>query len=121
PTFKRRRPDPSQKWRARANIVLAIEAQIASGRKPSDVLAEISTKHPSIMKLAGAKAKGILRNTLSGWRKEFRQNRIMNSQAPKFFAVGRQLIEARKNDVPGWRSIARNLLQAPKQVFSPGV
>ena len=38
-----RRPDPSQIWRARANVILAIEAYIASGRPLSEVLTEFST------------------------------------------------------------------------------
>jgi hypothetical protein len=115
-----RRPDPSQTWRARANVVLAIEALIASGQRPSNILAEISTRHPSIMNLAGPKA-GNLRVTLSGWRKEFRQNRIKNSEASDLFAIGRKLIEARRGDAAALREIARGRLRAAKRVFSPGV
>jgi hypothetical protein len=115
-----RRPDPSQKWCARANVVLAIEALIASGRRPSDVLGEISTKHPSIMNLAGAKA-GNLRSTLSGWRKEFRQKRIKNFDASELFALGCELIEDHKRDAAYLRKFARGRLQAAKRVFSPGV
>lgn len=115
-----RRPDPSQEWRARANVVLAIEALIASGRRPSDVLVEMSTKHHSITNLAGAKA-GNLRDVLSGWRKEFRQKRIKNFEASELFAVGSDLIKARKDDVAALREIARSRLQAAKRVFSPGV
>ena len=118
--FGTRRPDPSQKWCARANVVLAIEALIASGRRPSDVLGEISTKHHSIMNLAGPKA-GNLRNTLSGWRKEFRQKRIKNFDASELFALGCDLIEDHKRDAAYLRKFARGRLQAAKRVFSPGV
>jgi hypothetical protein len=115
-----RRPDPSQKWCARANVVLAIEALIASKRRPSDVLEEISSKHPSIMNLAGPKA-GNLRNTLSGWRKEFRQKRIKNFDASELFALGCDLIEDHKRDAAYLRKFARSRVQAAKRVFSPGV
>jgi hypothetical protein len=90
-----RRPDSSQVWRARALVILAIEARIASGRRPSDVLTEYSTRHQSIKRLGGAKA-GNLRSTLSGWRKEFRQNRVKNSEASDLFAIGRECIKARR-------------------------
>jgi hypothetical protein len=124
--YRTRRPDPSQVWRARANVVLAVEALIAvealkaSGRRPSDVLKEIATKHPSIRNLAGAKA-GILHRTLSGWRKEFRQNRVKNSEASDLFAIGRELIESRRGDTAALREIARHRLRAARRVFSPGV
>jgi hypothetical protein len=115
-----RRPDPSQLWRARANVVLAIEAYIASGRRLSDVLTKFSTRYNSIKSLAGPKA-GNLRGTLSGWRKEFRrQNRVKNSEASELFAIGRDLIESRKGDPAELRAIARNRLQAARRVFSPG-
>jgi hypothetical protein len=115
-----RRSDPSQIWRARANVVLAIKAYIASGRRLSDVLTEFSTRHHSIKSLAGAKS-GNLRGTLSGWRKEFRQGRIKNSEASDLFAIGRELIEARRGDDATLREFARNRLQRARRVFSPGV
>jgi hypothetical protein len=115
-----RRPDPSQVWRARANVVLAIEAYIASGRPLSEVLTEFSTRHHSIRSLTGAKSKN-LRSTLSGWRKDFRRGRIKNSEASDLFAIGRDLIDARRGDTAALREFARNRLQRARRVFSPGV
>ena len=117
--YRTRRPDPSQKWRARANVILAIEAYIASGQRPSDVLTEFSTRHHSIRSLTGAKS-GKLCGTLSGWRKEFRQGPIKNSEASELFAIGRELIEAPRGDTAALREIARNCLQRARRVFSPG-
>ena len=94
---------------------------IAFGRRPSDVLKEIATKHPSIRNLAGAKA-GNLRGTLSGWRKEFRQNRVKNSEASDLFAIGRDLIESRREDAAALREIARHRLPSGKAgVFHRGL
>jgi len=115
-----RRPDPSEIWRARANGVLAIEAYIASGQRLSDVLTEFSTRHHSIRSLTGARSKN-LRRTLSGWRKEFRLDRIKNSEASDLFAIGRDLINARRGDTAALREFARNRLQRARRVFSPGV
>jgi hypothetical protein len=114
-----RRPDSSQVWRARANVILAIEALIASGERPTDVLSEISTSHQSIKRLAGAKA-GNLRGTLSGWRKQFRQNRVKNSEASDLFAIGREVIEARRGNAAALRHFAQNCLLRATRVFSPG-
>ena len=114
-----RRPDPSQKWRARANVVLAIEAYIACGRRLSDVLTEFSTRHHSIRSLTGTKS-GNLRGTLSGWRKEFRQGRIKNSEASDLYAIGRDFIDARRGDTAALCEFARNRLQQARRVFSPG-
>ena len=112
-----RRPDPSQIWRAKANVILAIEAYIASGQRLSDVLDEFSTKHHS---LTGARLR-ILRRTLSYWRKEFRQGRIKNSEASDLFAIGRDLIDFLRGDTAALRKFARNRLQQAKRVFSPRV
>ena len=115
-----RRPDPSQIWRARANVILAIEAYIASGQRLSDVLEKFSTKHHSIRSLTRGNTKN-LRRTLSYWRKEFRQGRIKNSEASDLFAIGRDLIDSRRGDAAALREIARNRLQQAKRVFSPRV
>jgi hypothetical protein len=115
-----RRPDPSQIWRARANVILAIEGYIASGQRLSDVLDEFSTKHHSIRSLTGGKTKN-LRRTLSYWRKEFRQDRIKNSEASDLFAIGRDLIDSLRGDTAALHKFARNRLQQAKRVFSPRV
>jgi hypothetical protein len=112
-------PDSSQVWRARALVILAIEARIASGRRPTDVLAEYSTRYQSIKRLAGAKA-GTLRGTLSGWRKEFRQNRVKNSEASDLFAIGCEVIKALRGDNAALSDFEQNCLLRAKRVFSPG-
>jgi hypothetical protein len=118
--FGTRRPDSSQVWRARALFILAIEARIASGRRPTDVLTDCSTRHQkSIKRLAGAKARNP-RSTLSGWRKEFRQNRVKNSEASDLFAIGRECIEARRGNNAALSDFERNCMQQATRVFSPG-
>src|SRR5262249_15876376 len=116
-----RRPDSSQVWRARALFTLAIQAHIATGRRPTDVLTEYSTRHQkSIKRLAGAKA-GNPRSTLSGWRKEFRQNRVKNSEASDLFAIGCEFIKAARGDNAVLSDFAQNCLLKATRVFSPGV
>jgi hypothetical protein len=112
------RADSSRTWHARANVTLALEALIAAGESISEAAAKMANANQSMKHLAGAKSE-TLKTALLGWRKEFRQGRVRNSEASALFSAGRDLIETRKGDIVELRAIAQNRLQAAKRVFSP--
>jgi hypothetical protein len=114
------RADPSRTWRARAQVVLALEALIAAGESESDAAAKIARSNPSIKKgLAGAKS-GELKATLVNWRGEFRKKRVKNFEAGELFKAGLKFMERHKADAIRLRELSKDWLLAAKRVFSPG-
>jgi hypothetical protein len=88
---KDRHPDKGRQWRARAHYVVAVEALILTGTKPSLAFQKIANNCPKLLAFAGKKAA----NTLSGkkaanslservlknWRKEFQRRRESSDPA----------------------------------------
>ena len=115
-----RPPDPSQIWRARANVIVALEALIATGVSHRDAIGKIATTNQRGLKgLAGAKSE-TLESALENWRKQFRKKRgVRNAEANELFEVGFALIEKRKGNTAELHAISRNRLRAARRVFSP--
>jgi|ERR1700674_194565 len=94
PLLRQARPqsrpaDPSQLWRARARVALALEALIRTGLSPSEAAAEVARKVPKIGNLAGAKARmSKLPTTMLGWRKQISAGRVKNFQAQELLQEG---------------------------------
>ena len=121
--YMTRRPDPSQVWRARAHVVrrsaLPSKRSLLLGGGHPMCSRKLRQNIPASGTWPGPRP-GRLHGTLSGWRKEFRQNRVQNSEASDLFAIGGELIESRKGDRAALREIARLCLRRAKRVFSPG-
>jgi len=114
------RADLSRSWKARAHVILALEASIAAGESESDAVAQIANSNPSIKKfLAGAKS-GELKNTLLNWRQEFRKKRVRNFEAGLLFEEGLKHIEKHRGDAAKLRESSKDWLLAAKRVFPPG-
>jgi hypothetical protein len=91
--------DPSQLWRARARVVLGLEALLRFGLNRSDAAAKIARDYSSIAKLAGANARtSNLQTTLFGWRKRLLLGRIKNFEAQELFSAGLETIAALPQD-----------------------
>jgi hypothetical protein len=90
--------DPSQLWRARARVVLGLEALLRFGLNRSDAAAKIALDYPSIAKLAGAKARNSdLQTTLWVAQAPF-VGRIKNFEAQELFSAGLETIAALPQD-----------------------
>lgn len=90
-----RHADASDRWRARARAVLAIEALIATGSKPKqaiDAIAEFS----DLCALAGPRATASLATVLRNWRKEFMSCRVSDIEAALLFDEGCKRIKELK-------------------------
>jgi hypothetical protein len=89
-----RRADPSQLWRARAHVALALEALLRSGLNRQDAALKVARQYPGIASLAGLRAKdSALQTTLFGWRREFKAGRVKNFEASELFAEGIKTID----------------------------
>jgi hypothetical protein len=88
-----RRADTSQAWRARARVVLGLEALIRSGLDRNSAAAQLTRKFPRIAELVRAKARtSSLQTTIFGWRKRLLAGRIKNFEAQELFSAGLEII-----------------------------
>jgi hypothetical protein len=79
---KDRHPDKGSQWQARAHYVVAVEALILTGTKPSLAFQRIANNCPKLLAFAGKKAANSLsERVLKNWRKEFRRRRESSDPA----------------------------------------
>jgi hypothetical protein len=117
-----RPPDHSQLWRARAHVVLGLEACLRSGLNQEEAAAKIARQLPSIAKLAGMKAKdSTVQTIVVGWRKEFKAGRVKNFEASEVFAEGMNRIEELKSSQDLREFATRQVAEPAKflRVLSP--
>jgi hypothetical protein len=89
-----RAPDPSNRWRDRARVALALDAFMRSGLSKDGAAAEIARtarKYSRLRRLAGKKA-GDFATTVIDWRSEFSAGRVDNFEATELFAEGSRRI-----------------------------
>ena len=94
--------DPSQLWRARANVVLAFDALIEAGLTRRDATNKIA-RVSKLNRLVGKKinvrndvvtAQSALSKTVVDWRKKFRSRNLKkNWEVDTFYEAGSELIE----------------------------
>jgi hypothetical protein len=88
---KRTRADPSDVWRARALICLALEASRYAGMKRRKSARAIAKTFDRLPLIAGRKAKGraiesgSYENTIMNWGKRFRAKKVPNDEAQHSF------------------------------------
>jgi hypothetical protein len=107
-----RPPDPSNEWRARARVALALDAFMRSGLSQKDAADKIAKNHSGLRRLAGKKA-GDFATTIIGWRREFSARRVKNFEATELFAEGVHRIGRldAAGDLDGLRRFAANKLE----------
>jgi hypothetical protein len=93
-----RPPDSSQMWRARACVVLALDALVRTGRPTAGAAAEIARDYPQLASLINAKKKDNvlitnLSKTMIDWRKKFAARVVKNSDANDFYEIGAEIME----------------------------
>src|SRR5262249_10261700 len=94
-----RRPDSSLLWRARARVVIGLDALIRAGRRQSDAARDIERNFSELKKLVSAKrrsdglVKVVLWKTIIDWRKRFASGSVKNSQAMIEYEIGKELVE----------------------------
>jgi hypothetical protein len=88
--FSNRREDMSRLWRARARMVLAIEALVRTGTRPAEAGQNIAARlGPKVVGFAGGRATGSPPNKiLKNWRKEFGGRRVGDDVAQVIFDEG---------------------------------
>jgi hypothetical protein len=82
-----RPPDPSNVWRARARVAVALYAFMRSGLSQGNAAGKIARDHPGLHRLAGKKA-GNFATTIIDWRQEFGAKRVDDFEAAELFAEG---------------------------------
>ena len=103
-----RRADASQMWRARAHIVLGLEALLQSGLDRDKAIAKIERQSANVVNLARVRRDRFkLGVVVLGWRREFRANRVKNFEANEVFAAGIKCIHL-PNSAHDWRAFARH-------------
>jgi hypothetical protein len=88
--FSNRREDISRLWRARARMVLAIEALVRTGTRPAEAEKKIAAHlGPKVFGFAGRRAAGTPpKKILKHWRKAFGARRIGDDVAQIIFDEG---------------------------------
>jgi hypothetical protein len=80
-----RRADTSEKWRARARVVLAFDALVRFGLSQDAAAFGVVSKLPKVAALTGAKSRySSLQMTLRGWRERLSAGQVKNSEAQEF-------------------------------------
>jgi hypothetical protein len=105
------RADPSDRWRARARVAVALDARMRSEPSQADAAGKISREYPDLVALAGKNA-GDFVTTIIGWRNEFRAGRIKNFEAEALFAFGMERIGELAGDIDGLKALADEQLRA---------
>jgi hypothetical protein len=88
--LRNRPPDPSNIWRARARVALALDALMRSGLKRTEAANKIA-RDKKLRALAGKRA-GKFPATVIGWRNDFNAGRVDDFEATVLFAEGLRLI-----------------------------
>jgi hypothetical protein len=107
--------DPSDRWRARARVAVALDALMRS--RQTRAADKIAGDYPGLCRLAGKKAGNHLPTTIIGWRQEFRKKRVKNYEAAELFAEGIRRIGELVGDPDGLKALATDQLEkADKRV-----
>jgi hypothetical protein len=114
------RPMPSQIWRGRANVALALCALVGCKMRPSEAATDIIRKFPKVANLASPRTRlsvnsDSLKKIMLEWRKSFSAGRISNDEAVELFAVGLELIDSLRGNVPALRKVAQERGQAAER------
>jgi hypothetical protein len=88
--LRNRPPDPSNRWRARSRVALALDALMRSGLDRTKAANKIA-RDKKLRALAGKRARKFPA-TIIGWRNEFRAGRVDDFEATVLFAEGVRLI-----------------------------
>jgi hypothetical protein len=106
--------DPSDKWRARARISVALEALMRSRLTQTEAAGKIAREYPDLAALAGKKA-GKFPTTIIGWHAEFSKKRVKNFEAEGLFAVGIEHVDELSDDPDGLKALAADQLEKSRK------
>jgi hypothetical protein len=117
PSLPGNRADPSNRWRGRARVAVALEARMRAdlSQKQAEVARTIVREYPDLVTLAGENAGRDFGATIIGWRNEFRAGRIKNFEAEELFAFGVERIDKLAGDIDGLKALADEQLRAADQ------
>jgi hypothetical protein len=110
PSPPRNRADPSNRWRARARVAVALDALMCSGLSQTEAADKIARDYKNLCVLAGKKA-GNLSTAIINWRQEFRRKRVKNFEAAELFAEGIRRIGKLAGDLDGLKALAADQLK----------